>query len=496
MIATLRVDPRAIIGETDPRLFSSFLEHLGRAIYTGIYEPAHTRADEHGFRQDVLTLIRDLNISHVRYPGGNFVSGYDWWDGVGPRDLRPTRLDLAWHSIETNDFGWGEFADWSKIAGTSIMGAVNLGTGTPLQAGELLEYANGVPGTYWSDRRVAHGHRDPWNVNLWCLGNEMDGEWQIGRLSASAYAAKAREAAKIMRRVDDRIELVACGSSTVLQPTFPAWDREVLEGTYEEVDYLSLHRYYEHEGNDQDYLASFVDMDAFIRTITGTVDYVKALKRSRKQINLSFDEWNVWYQTKQEPHPWQQAPHLIEDQYSLLDALVFAGLGMTLLNNADRVKIACLAQLVNAIAPIVTEPGGRVLKQATYHPFRLLSAFGRGLVLSPISDLPRVETRYGDAPVVHASIVLDQDSGMITVFALNIATTPTQLSIDVSPLGLASFAGHVCLDGPELGAVNTFENPDAVVPHRLPCPEGYLSSYAVTLSPCSFHVMRLATRNA
>ncbi|MDR1825536.1 MAG: alpha-N-arabinofuranosidase [Bifidobacteriaceae bacterium] len=488
--ATIALDRGATVAQTDDRLFSSFLEHLGRAIYTGIFEPDHPVADKRGFRRDVLELVRDLGVSHVRYPGGNFLSGYDWWDGVGPRDQRPTRLDLAWHSLEPNLFGWGEFADWSKAAGTQIMGAVNLGTGTPMEAGHLLEYTNRPADTLWADRRVAHGHPEPWDVRLWCLGNEMDGEWQIGHLEARAYGLKAREAAKIMRQVDPSIELVACGSATVLQPTFPAWDRVVLEETFDQVDYLSLHRYYENEGNDLDFLASFVDMGDFIHTIGGTVDHVRAVKRSRKQIYLSFDEWNVWYQAHQEPHPWEQAPRLLEDRYSLLDALVFAGLGMTLVNHADRVKIACLAQLVNVIAPILTEPGGGVLKQTIYYPFQLLSRYGRGTVLRPSVQVEQVETRYGEAPLVHTSVVADAAGEVVTVFLLSIADQPVVAEVDLRGFGARRLVSHTCLEGPDLGAVNTFAVPDAVVPREVACPPEVGVSHQVELGPRSFHVLR------
>ena len=283
----MHIEKNFKLAEVDKRIYSSFLEHLGRAIYTGIYEPGHPAADENGFRKDVLELIRELNVSHVRYPGGNFLSGYSWKDGIGPKEDRPRRLDLAWHTIESNQFGIDEFVDWSKKSGTAIMGAVNMGTGTPKEAGELLEYCNYPGGTYWSDLRAKNGHKEPHNIKLWCIGNEMDGSWQICHLDADDYGKKALETAKIMKWIDPEVELVVCGSATTLQDTFPEWDRKVLEYTYEKADYLSLHRYYENEGNDFDFLSSFVDMDRFINTIAGTADYVKALKRSDKN-HVSF----------------------------------------------------------------------------------------------------------------------------------------------------------------------------------------------------------------
>jgi alpha-N-arabinofuranosidase len=359
------------IANTDPRLFGSFIEHLGRAVYTGIYEPGHPTADEQGFRKDVLEVVRQLKVPIIRYPGGNFVSGYNWMDGIGPVAGRPKRLDLAWRSIETNEIGIDEFVDWCKKAGSQVMEAVNLGTGTPADAGNLVEYCNHPSGTYWSDLRRANGHDQPHNIKVWCLGNEMDGPWQIGHLSTEDYGKKALEAAKIMRWVDPKIELVACGSSHPGMPTFPEWDRTVLEFLYDQVDYISLHRYYGHDdvGTIGDFLASFVDMDNFIHTITATADYVKAKKRSKKTIQLSFDEWNVWAFRDTVFETWDHAKPRLEQIYNLADALVCGGMLCSLVNHADRIKIACLAQLVNAIAPIYTRPGGAVIKQTIFYPF-------------------------------------------------------------------------------------------------------------------------------
>lgn len=487
----LYLEKEFALAEVDDRIYSSFLEHLGRAIYEGIYEPGHPMADEHGFRRDVLQLIRELNVSHIRYPGGNFVSGYDWKDGIGPKENRPVRLDLAWKSFEPNQFGIDEFADWSRLAGTEIMAAVNLGTGTPKDAGEMLEYCNYPGGTYWSDLRIKNGHRDPHGIKLWCLGNEMDGDWQICHLDAHDYGKKALEAAKIMKWIDDSVEVVVCGSASVLQKTYPEWDRMVLEHTYEKADYLSMHRYYENEGNDLDFLASFVDMDDFINTIASTCDYVKAVKRSRKRMMISFDEWNVWYQAHQTDHDWMQAPHLIEDQYSLLDALVFAGLGMTLINHADRVKIACLAQLVNVIAPILTEKGGKAIRQSTFYPFQCLSRYGRGTVLKPVNTSPTVETRYGDAPLVYTTAVYDQEHGAVNLFCLNINQTESMpVEIDLRSFGKVEMVEHMVLDGKNLHAVNTFADETAVMPRQEALAGGAMDRCELLLPPTSFHVIR------
>lgn len=456
------LDKAMTIGDTDDRLWSSFVEHLGRVVYGGIYDPHHPTADEKGFRRDVAELVKELGVSLVRYPGGNFVSGYNWKDGIGDKALRPRRLELAWHSIESNEVGIDEFYDWSRMSGTSIMGAVNMGTGTPLDAEQLVEYCNFPSGTYWSDLRIKNGHTSPYGIKTWCIGNEMDGPWQICHLEAHEYGVKAREAVKMMKLVDPSIEGVLCGSASSLMDTYPQWDRTVLECAYDNVDYLSLHRYYENYGNDDDFLSSFFDMDKFIKTVASTVDYVKAEKRSNKTINLSFDEWNVWYQQNQKEHDWVQSPSILEDRYSLLDALVFAGMGMTLLNNADRVKIACLAQLVNAIAPILTETGGRVIKQTIFYPFKELSHRARGTVLRPAVSCHTLNTRYGEVPVLHTSAVIDRAGSSLNVFCLNISKEKYTVTIDAPSLGKIELSEHLVLSGADLNAKNTFENPDAV----------------------------------
>jgi alpha-N-arabinofuranosidase len=389
---------------------------MGRAVYTGIYEPGHPSADERGFRRDVLELVRELGVPIVRYPGGNFVSNYDWEDGIGPKKERPARLDLAWHSVEPNEIGIDEFMAWAKEAGTEPMLAVNLGTRGVGAARDLVEYCNHPGGTYWSDLRASHGAMDPHAIRVWCLGNEMDAPWQIGHKTADEYGRLAQEAAKAMKRVDGSIELVACGSSNSEMPTFGQWEATVLEHTYEEVDYVSLHHYYEDVERDlASFLASSVGMDDFINSVVATCDYVRAKKRTKKRINLSFDEWNVWERTKFKKGPrweWQEAPRIIEDVYDVADALVVGSLLITLLKHADRIKIACQAQLVNVIAPIRTEPNGPAWRQTIFYPFAHASRFGRGTVMrvepkSPIHDT----ALYGPVPLLEATATLDEDRG-------------------------------------------------------------------------------------
>lgn len=484
------------LGAVDDTLFSSFIEHLGRAVYTGIYEPGHPCADGQGFRTDVINMVKDLHVALVRYPGGNFLSGYNWRDGIGPRDRRPVRLDRAWHTIEPNEIGIDEFYDWTQKAGTKIMGAVNMGTGTPQDAGDMVEYCNFPGGTYWSDLRAQNGHKEAFGIKTWCIGNEMDGPWQIGHLDADDYGKKALEAAKIMKWTDESIKLVVCGSATTSMPTYPAWDRTVLEHTYDLVDYISVHRYYENFGNDDDFLASFFDMDDFIKTSCATCDYVKAVKRSKKTMYLSFDEWNVWYQQQMQQHPWEKAPRILEDHYSLLDALVVGGLAITLLNHADRVKIACLAQLVNVIAPIFTEPGKGAYRQAIYWPFRDVSVYGRGTVLTPVVRTEKKLTeKYGEVPAVIFSAVHNEQDGMVTVFALNTSKTEESITeIDLASFGSMEMCLRTELCGSDLSARNSLEHPDAVSPAAVPLEQGDGGVFTVKLKKASWNVLRFKAR--
>ncbi len=426
--ARVTLDRDFTVGEVPRRLFGSFVEHMGRCVYTGIYEPGHPSADEQGFRTDVLSLVKELGATVVRYPGGNFVSGYRWEDGIGPRSQRPRRLDGAWHTVETNAFGIHEFVDWSRAAGVEVMEAVNLGTRGVDEARALVEYANHPGGTYWSDLRRENGHEDPFGITLWCLGNEMDGPWQMGAKTAEEYGRLAVEAAKAMRLVDPTIELVACGSSGSAMPTFGSWEQTVLRHAYEQVDYVSLHAYYhEQEGDAGSFLASAVDMDHFVESVVATADAVRAAGKHRKRVDLSFDEWNVWYMTGRDtpdqPHViaregvWREHPRIIEDEYSVTDAVVVGTLLNSLLRHGDRVKIANQAQLVNVIAPIRSEEGGPAWRQSTFWPFARMAALARGQILRAIVRSDRYETaRYDAVDLVDVAATWDEDAGRVALF--------------------------------------------------------------------------------
>lgn len=485
----LTLDPRLAIGTVDRRLFGSFVEHLGRCVYDGIHEPSHPLADDWGFRTDVIELVRELGVSTIRYPGGNFVSGYRWEDGVGPRDERPTRLDLAWHSTETNRVGLDEFAAWAERAGAQVMLAVNLGTRGVAEALDLLEYTNIAGGTAWSDARIANGRARPYDIRMWCLGNEMDGPWQLGYRSADDYGKLASQTAKAMRQLDPALELVVCGSSSSRMPTFGTWERTVLQHTYDDVDYISCHAYYEIKDGDMgSFLASAVDMDRFIDSVVATADHVRAVKGSDKQIQISFDEWNVWYYERFEVvdkitriEDWPIAPRLLEDTYTVADAVVVGNLLISLLRHADRVTSASMAQLVNAIAPIMTEPGGRSWRQTTFYPFATTSRLARGHSLDVALSSPGHGTaEFGEVDLADAVATWDEAAGRGAVFLVNRDEHHAMtVEIDVSRLPVSEITECLTLSDDDPLASNTITEPERVL--LSDNPTACLSSGRVTL---------------
>ncbi|SFI74897.1 alpha-N-arabinofuranosidase [Paenibacillus sp. UNC496MF] len=497
MKATMIVDKDFTIGEVDKRLYGSFIEHLGRAVYGGIYEPGHPSADEQGFRTDVLELVKGIDVPIIRYPGGNFVSGYNWEDGVGPVELRPKRLELAWRTVEPNLIGLNEFVDWCRKANSEPMMAVNLGTRGPEEARQLVEYSNHPSGSQWSDLRVSHGYKQPHGIKTWCLGNEMDGPWQIGAKTAAEYGRIAAESAKVMRWVDPSIELVACGSSSLHMPSFPEWERTVLELCYDQVDYLSLHQYYGNRDKDTaNFLAQSMGMDSFIHTVIATADYVQAKKRSKKKIHLSFDEWNVWYHSNDADariEPWSVAPPQLEDVYNHEDALLVGSMLISLLKRADRVKMACLAQLVNVIAPIMTANGGGAWKQTIYFPYMHASLFGRGTALVPLVSSPKYDAKdYTDVPYLDAVAVHNAEAGEVTVFAVNRHLSEAlPLEIDLRSFGACRVLEHLVLESDDLKAANTQDAPDRVAPHARGGAEADGGAVRARLGRASWNVIRL-----
>ena len=494
------IDKAFKISEADKRIYGSFIEHLGRAVYDGIYQPDSPLSDEDGFRKDVLEMVKELDVPIVRYPGGNFVSNFMWEDSVGPVEDRPKRLELAWRSLEENKIGLNEFAKWTQKAGSEMMMALNLGTRGIADACNLLEYCNHPGGTKYSDMRIRHGVKDPHNIKVWCLGNEMDGPWQLGHKTMDEYGRLAEETAKAMKLIDPSIELVSCGSSNLEMPTFPEWEATTLNYAYDHIDYVSLHQYYGNKNNDtEDFFALSDDMDQFIRSVIATCDYVKAKKRGKKNINLSFDEWNVWFHSNEADddimtnHPWQAAPPLLEDVYTFEDSILVGLMLITLMKHADRVKMACMAQLVNVIAPIMTDKnGGPAWKQTIFYPFMHASRYGRGVVLQPLVDTPVHDTKTHENVTDLSSVsVWNQEADELTIFAVNRNTKEDmELITDLRSMEGYQLTEHIVLESNDMKLCNS-AGQELVAPRtvkRSTLDSGRLTSM---LSKTSWNVIRL-----
>ena len=480
------------IAPVDERIFGGFLEHLGRAVYEGVFDPGSPRSDDRGFRLDVIEALKPLRMPVVRYPGGNFVSSHRWRDAVGPRHERPRRPDFAWHSVETNQFGTDEFMAWCDALGTEPMMAVNLGTAGPAEAAELVEYCNLSGGTRVADERVTNGHPHPYGVKLWCLGNEMDGPWQAGHVPAQTYAERASAASSLMKGLDPAIETTACGSSHRLMPTYLLWDRTVLEHCWEQIDFLSAHRYSRNDhGDSASFLAEGVVVDEILTQYRGLLDYVQAVKRSNHRVRISFDEWNVWYREIGLDGGWREAPHLLEEVYNLEDALVCAQYLHAFLRHADVVKIACLAQIVNVIAPVLTRPDGLLL-QSIYWPFFMLREAVAGDALRPAVRAPELSTRRGDVPVIDAAGTFDDTTGTGCIsivhrdpdreadVVVRIADRP--VTVDSARLLHAHPKTH-----------NDWDKPNAVRPTAVDSTAGADGTIHVTLPAPALVVLRFST---
>lgn len=464
--SVLKIDRDYVIGKVEDRVYSSFVEHMGSCIYNGIYEPGHPTADSRGFRQDVLTLAKRMQLPALRYPGGNFCSGYNWEDSVGPN--RPVRLDFAWKQTEPNTFGLHEFFEWLKEVNSQIIMSVNLGTRGADAARNLLEYTNHPGGTYYSDMRIANGRKEPFAIKTWCLGNELDGIWQIGHKTPEEYGRLASETARLMRAFDPSLELIAVGSSNTMLPTYPEWDRKVLMACYEDVDYIALHKYVNHNNRDTaGYLAASLDMEQNIKTIIAACDYVQTAKRSNKTMMLAVDEWNTSGWPKEEKIPkenWQIGPNRATKTYTHEDALAFGSLLMTLIRHADRVKIACQAILVNVLPTIVTEKGGAACASTIYYPLLHGSLYGRGISMHCQMKTPLYDSaEYQDVPTLDSAAVLSEDESTLTVFCVNRGQAAQELNIVLGGLGPFSQCEHIFMAEP-LEAKNTLEQPENCVP--------------------------------
>jgi alpha-L-arabinofuranosidase len=491
------IDTRRTVSSLDRNLFGSFLEHLGRAIYEGVYEPNSKFADSNGYRKDVLEEVRKLNVPIIRYPGGNFVSGYHWLDGVGPKQDRPKVLEKAWNSIESNQFGINEFLGWCKLAATTPLLGLNLGTGTPESAAALVEYCNVDKGTKWSDLRRKHGVADPYQVKNWCLGNEMDGPWQIGHMTAAEYGEKAADAARQMRYVDPSLSLIACGSSSIFMPTYLQWDHDVLTQCYEYVDAISLHRYYDNSsetgGDSSKFLALNLSMDRQISEVAAVCDYVRGRVRSPKKLWLSFDEWNVWYRARTGPAvngARTEAPHLLEEIYNLEDALLVGGLLNTLIRNSARVRVGCLAQLVNVIAPIMTNANG-LYRQTIFYPYSWALQYAQGAALDILLESPpSYEVQgMGQVPYLDVAGAYNQADGSLSLFVLNRdLSKPQQFEVNWEDKTAGRLLASFVLTGTDLKAANGFDAPQRVIPQAADKPSTSGNRTKFEVPPRSYSV--------
>lgn len=488
---SIKLNENKIIGKAKRQLYSSFIEHIGRAIYGGIYEPDHATADENGFRQDVIELAKSLSVSYIRYPGGNFVSQYNWKDGIGPKEKRPLLPNLAWHQLEPNLVGIDEFLVWCEKVGCEPIVAVNMGTGTPLEACELLQYCNGTVG-YWAEERKKNGHEQPYNVKYWCMGNEMDSDLQIGHLTAQQYAEKASLTAQMMKAYDPNIKLVFCGSTSFVLPTFPEWDRTVLRVCFNYLDFISCHRYYQYDkktGKDKaEFIGAYKNLDNGIKTLKRVIKEICEEKGIDKPIKISMDEWNIWYQGEgnDDTSKWFVETAREEPIYSDFDATVFASLVSTLQNNTDIIEIACLAQLINVIAPIMTKHGAGAVKQTIYYPFYYAANLMIGDVLECEIECPMIDAgTYGMISGGQASVVKTED-GIVLMYT-NLTSEELEFSLDNE---WAKFTPEYQVFSAAVGnRKNTFDNPNAVVPEKI---ELSKENKTLVFKPYSWNIIKFS----
>ena len=454
--ARIKVDTERVIGDIDPKIYGNFIEHLGRCIEGGVFDEKSPLSDSSGFRKDVLAAAKNLNVSVLRWPGGNFSSNYHWMDGIGPRDSRPPRLEMAWGTVENNRFGTHEFMQYVGMVGAEPYVCANLGTGTWTEAQQWVEYCNSSEDTAMTRLRKQNGRSEPWKIKYWGLGNEMDGPWQMGHRTADDYGKFALEAAKLMKLTDPDIKLVAAGSSNFNNGIdWIGWNRTVLEYLKPQVDYLSLHLYVGNTANDSsDFLASSLTLDERIKTAEGVIDAALSGLTPRRKIYIAWDEWNVWYRAR---GPQQRGRHILEERYNLEDALVVATFLNSFVNHAHILKMANMAQLVNVIAPIFTSDQGMFL-QTIYYPLQLFAANSKGQALELFVDTPRYPNRrFGEVSYLDTSAAYD--NGTLVLNVVNRHPTesiPTDLELEDK-----RFSGPVEIsevNGPNIKSENDFGN--------------------------------------
>ena len=453
-----------VIGRIDNRIYGSLLEHMGRVVYTGIYDENSENINEYNFRTDVIEAIQKAGITTIRYPGGNFVSTYEWEDGVGAIERRPSRLDLAWRSIETNRFGTDEFMKWSKLTNTQPLVAVNLGTRGIQDAINYIEYCNIKGGSKYSQMRINNGIVEPYDIKMWCLGNEMDGKWQIGHKTAHEYGRLAAETSKAMKVVDPSIETVLCGSSLNTMETYPDWELQVLDDAYEYVDYISLHQYFGgQEKGTEAFLRQADEIDQYVDIVNSIIKYTKAKKKANNNVYISLDEWGVWTHASSETVKesealrWSQAPAISEMIYTFEDSLLFAGMLMSIINNCNIVKIACQALVTNISSMIMTDKNGEMWLQTIYYPFSLMAKHGKGIVL---------DTRDTDIDNLLSSVLIyNKENNEIVAFILNRSNEDIDLEMDCAGFLPLEIKEQIILKSDDLKVTNKY-NHDSVKPKQ------------------------------
>jgi len=486
LTARVKLDTERVIGDIDPKLYGNFIEHLGRCIDGGIFEENSPLSDANGFRRDVLAGAKNLPVTQLRWPGGNFASNYHWKDGIGPRDSRPRRLEMAWGAEETNRFGTHEFLQYCEQLGTEPYICVNLGTGTWQDAQQWVEYVNSGADTAMTRLRKQNGRAQPWKVKYWGLGNEMDGPWQMGHRSAEDYGKFALEAAKLMKWTDPSIQLIAAGSSHFASGIdWIGWNRTVLDHLKRHADYLALHIYVGNRENDYyEFVSSAIDISERTRTAEGVINAALSSEPRNRRIYIAWDEWNVWYRAR---GPQQRGRRILEERYNLEDALVVATMLNAFVNNAHIVKIANMAQLVNVIAPMFTD-GKQLFLQTIYYPLQLFSTHSRGQALSLLVDSPKYESkRFGPVPYIDTSAAYQ--NGQLVVNAVNRhRERPIQVHFDAQD---KEFAGEVEIsevNGPDIKSENDFGKTLVQTKRRTAGAKGRRLS--VSLPPHSYTMLR------
>ncbi len=532
--ASLTLHPDYRIGEISPRLFGAFLEPIGSMVNGSMYNPKHPSADGQGMRRDFYEALKAAELPCVRLPGGNFVSGWQWKDSIGPLSQRKVRLDPAWFQFIPNEVGHDEYLQWAEKAGAEPIYTVNLATGTLQDAADCVEYTNFEGGTWWSDLRKKNGHSAPYGVKTWCLGNEMDGPWQIGSREKDprGYGVMAHEASKLMKWIDPKIETVACVSSSPFLSHYPDWDMQVLEECYGTVDYISLHHYHSAPPDmPEALLAGCLAYEDYIRTEIALCDFLKTKLRTKKTMMLALDEYGSMLRPRGEAHlglagrqnaemfglfrPDRAYVRHDPDDWSsrrmppmqgeMLSALGTAGTMLVMLRHADRIKIGCATGGLGCLARTDRE---HVWKGAAYYPFTQMIRFARGVSLAcPVRcdtyDVPGYAiddmNQYGGfsgVPTVQAAAALNEQKEELSVFVLNADLQEAQqLRMDLRAFPGWRLAEHTALFAPEQDAVNTFDQPERIAPRA--CPDTALDGGFVTaaLQPASWNVFRFTRGN-